>query len=104
LPRADFPFWPLIALAVYFWPTIRAYNLRAPNVAGVAYAWAPKAAPPAAPASFEPEEPDGLPCPRCAEAILPRARVRRFCGHALAPGWAAGAKVVMLRRTDGREL
>jgi hypothetical protein len=70
----------------------------------VAYAWAPKAAPPAAPASFEPEEPDGLPCPRCAETILPQARVRRFCGYALAPGWAAGAKVVMLRRTDGREL
>jgi hypothetical protein len=39
-----------------------------------------------------------LPCPRCAEAILPAARVCRFCGHALGAGWAKGAETLTLPR------
>jgi len=42
---------------------------------------------------FDPEPmPDTatrLPCPHCAEAILPSAEICRFCGSRLAPGWAS---------------
>jgi hypothetical protein len=32
-----------------------------------------------------------LPCPYCAEAIIPAARVCRFCGHELGENWARPA-------------
>jgi hypothetical protein len=109
----------LILLALYFLPTLRAYNRRATNLNAVfaynlligwtvvgwivAYGWVPEWPRPAP----SPLELDGVserhPCPHCAEAILPAARVCRYCGHALKPGWADGAEVITLspRHTVG---
>jgi hypothetical protein len=39
-----------------------------------------------------------LPCPRCAEAILPAARACRYCGGELPAGWGTGAEIVPLPR------
>jgi Superinfection immunity protein len=45
---------------------------------------------------------DRRPCPHCAEAIWPLARVCHFCRHELAPGWAVSADVVTLPSSGGR--
>lgn len=41
------------------------------------------------------------PCPHCAEAILPAAKVCGYCGSALRAGWTRGAEILTLPRRAG---
>jgi hypothetical protein len=95
-----------IVLALYFLPWIIANHRHHPQQTPIfalnlllgwtligwviAIVWALTAFPaPKRPASYaELSTEERLPCPFCAEAILPEARACRFCGRNLPTGWA----------------
>jgi Superinfection immunity protein len=106
--------------ALYFLPALLAQGRTHPNLGAIfalnlllgwtllgwviALVWALASAPIAGPA----ESPRGrLPCPFCAERILPTAVICRFCGTKLPSGWSRRTTVLELRsewpESEGRD-
>lgn len=118
LETTDILVFAVMATAIYFIPLFVALTRHHQSAAAIcvvnvflgwtiigwvaAFAWAMLEEPSgiSKTVALVPDPPNGgrVPCPHCAEPILPAAHVCRFCQHELGAGWSEGAAIMKFPR------